>query len=290
MKLKRDTDPASDPLVYVILVNWNGWRDTLECLQSLEKLDYLNHRVLVVDNGSTDDSLVRLRSGNAGAELIENGENLGFAKACNVGIRKALAEGAEFVWRLDNDTVVEPDCLRALVERATQGGRIGAVGSVLYYMDHPNSVQAWAGGYINLWLGRSRHFTAPISENRLDFINGASMLVRREALDEVGLLDERYFVYFEDADFSIRLRRAGWRLAVAEKSLIWHKESSSMVKRSLRQETIFSTSGVRFLRSHAVIPWVSIGTFAGLRLMRRILRGDWARVRAVWNGLRAAQG
>ena len=281
---------TTEPLVYIILLNWNGWRDTLECLHSLGSLSYTNWRILVIDNGSADDSVARLRSAYPGIRLIENGKNLGFAKACNVGIREALREGAEYVWLLNNDTVAEANSLRALVERAGQGERIGAVGSVLYYIDQPESVQAWGGGYINFWLGHSRHFTSRVSEQKIDFITGASLLLSRRALDEVGLLDERFFMYWEDADWAFRLKRAGWTLAVAEKSVIWHKESSAVGRRSPRLDTYFNTSAVRFFRKHAPVPLVSVWSGVGLRLLKRMIFRDWGRVQAVWRGVRIANG
>lgn len=288
MKSGQAPTQPTEPLVYVVLLNWNGWRDTLECMESLDRLAYSSHRVLVLDNGSTDDSLEQLRNARPGLRLIENGKNLGFATACNVGIREALREGADYVWLLNNDTVVEPSSLGALVERAQLGERVGAVGSVLYYMDQPDRVQAWAGGYINFWLGHSRHFTARVDDDDIEFITGASLLISRKALEEVGLLDEQFFMYWEDADFAFRLKRAGWKLAVAEKSLIWHKETAAVGKKSPRLDTYFNTSAVRFFRKHAPIPVVSVWSGIGLRLLKRMMMGDWVKVRAVWQGVRIA--
>ncbi|HUZ47369.1 MAG TPA: glycosyltransferase family 2 protein [Terriglobia bacterium] len=287
----RQVSPATtEPLVYIILLNWNGWPDTLQCLESLGNLAYTNYRILVIDNGSTDDSVERLRNSDHGIRLMENGENLGFAKACNVGIREALREGAEYAWLLNNDTVVGPSALRALVGRAEQDRRVGGVGSVVYYLDKPEQVQAWGGGYVNFWLGHSRHFTSRVSEQKVGFITGASLLLSGRALSEIGLLDEQFFMYWEDADWAFRLKRAGWRLAVAEKSVVWHKESAAVGRSSPRLDTYFNTSAVRFFRKNAPLPMFSVWSGVGLRLLKRMIFRDWVRVRAVWRGVRIANG
>lgn len=129
--------------VCCVVVNWNGWRDTLDCLASLQEQEYGNLQVVVVDNGSTDDSVERIRSAFPEARLIETGKNLGFSSGCNVGLRAALAGSAEFVWLLNNDTICPPDTLRKLVRRAMASPEAGLVGTVLFYAHDPARVQAW---------------------------------------------------------------------------------------------------------------------------------------------------
>ena len=275
--------PGSWPSVAIILLNWHGWRDTLACLASLEKLDYPNYQIVVVDNGSTDDSVERIHEAYPQLTLLETGKNLGFAGGNNVGIRYALERGVDYVWLLNNDTIVEANTLSALVATAEANPRIGAVGSVLYYMDRPEKVQAWGGGRVSLWSGRSWHLTSP---GRLDYLTGASLLLRWEALEHVGLLDEGFFMYWEDTDYGFRLRKAGFRLEVAEDSRIWHKESATLGKVSLQGDAYYSTSALRFFRRHALIPTVSNTIGFGGRFLRRLLRGEWDRVRAVWEAIR----
>ena len=146
------------PKVCIIVLNWNGWADTCHCLSSLQHLTYSNYRILVVDNGSTDDSVEQIRTQFPGIELVEAGSNLGFASGCNAGIARALAAGADYVWLLNNDTTVDASALGGLVDKASSGLRIGAVGSAIYFTEEPNRLQAWGGGAVNFWLGRSRHF------------------------------------------------------------------------------------------------------------------------------------
>jgi len=274
--------------VHVIVLNWNGWADTSSCLSSLEHLNYEHYQVIVVDNGSTDDSASRLRRQFPALELIETGKNLGFAGGCNVGIRQALGQGADFIWLLNNDTTVDPGALQALVDKARENQRIGAVGSVIYFMDEPQRIQAWGGGYINLWLGRSEHFLKRISDRQIQFLTGASLLLSRPALQAVGMLDEGFFMYWEDADFCFRLRRAGLQLAVAGRSIVWHKGSTTLGKGSVSSYQYFNASAARFFRKHAPVPVFSFWVGFTLRLAKRILMGDWERTRAVWAGM--AQG
>lgn len=270
------------PLAYVVLLNWNGWRDTLACIESLERLSYPNYKVVVVDNGSTDDSVERIRKACPSVPVIESGGNLGFASGCNVGIRHALSRGADYVWLLNNDTVVDASALAAMVERAERDEGVGAVGSLIHYMDHPERVQAWAGGYINFWLGRSRLYTMPTEESALDFISGASILIRREALQSVGFLDEDFFMSWEETDFCFRLRSAGWKLAAAPASLVYHKGSASFLGRSHVLDAYFTQSARRFFRKHGRFPTLSLWTGVSLSMLKRILLGRWRSVFAVW--------
>lgn len=271
--------------VFTVVLNWNGWRDTAACISSLAQMRYANNQVIVVDNGSGDDSACRLRHEFPSLQLIETGRNLGFAAGCNVGIQRAIEQRADFVWLLNNDTIADPEALESLVNKAQQDRRIAAVGSAIHFIEEPDRLQAWGGGHVNFWLGRSRHFLAPVQDDALDFITGASMLVSREALESVGLLDEQFFMYWEDADFCFRLRKAKWKLAVAGDSKIWHKGSASVGKNSVSMDQYFNASATQFFRRHAAVPFVPLWTGAGLRLAKRALNGDWQRIRAVWAGI-----
>jgi GT2 family glycosyltransferase len=276
------SDRQAQPKVAIIIVNWNGWQDTLLCLASLRRLTYPNFRVLVVDNGSTNDSVSRIREACPDVEIIETGRNLGWAGGTNVGIQRAMAEGADYVWLLNNDTVVDPQALTRLVGRAERDPHLGAVGSVLYYMAEPEKVQAWAGGSVNLWTGLCRHFTRPVPEHLIHYLTGASMLLRTQALREVGLLDEHFFMYWEDADLSFRLRKGGWKLAVEPGAKIWHKEGASVGRGTAAQDAYFVVSALRFFSLHAPIPVVPAVVSVALKLVRRLLKRDWDRMRAVW--------
>lgn len=272
--------------VCIIVLNWNGWQDTVACLASLGQLDYGDCYTVVVDNASTDGSVERIREAFPELEILQSGANLGFGGGCNVGIRVALEQGAEYVWLVNSDATVDRGALTALVEVAERDVRLGAVGSVLYEADAPSCVQLWGGGQVNLWLGRSIHCLAP---GPLDFVSGASMLLRTAALREVGLFDaERFFMYWEDTDLAFRLRKAGWGLAVAERSKVWHRQSASLGLGSPQLDAYAARSCFRFLRRHAPIPAVSV-TLALLRMLaKRVLVGRPDRLRAVWQAYRSA--
>jgi GT2 family glycosyltransferase len=273
--------------VAIILLNWNGWRDTLACLASLEKLDYSNYRVLVIDNASTDDSVTHIQTAYPDIPLIINDRNLGFGGGCNVGIVKAMEEGADYIWLLNNDTEVAPSALTAMVNVAGTDARIGAVGSVLYYMDAPGKVQAWGGGHVNFWLGLARNYDTHVPENRLHYLTGASLLLRREAQEQVGLFDEKFFMYWEDTDLGFRLRKKGWRLAVAEGSCIWHKESASLGKKSSLLVMYFNASAVLFFSKHAVLPVIPILVGVSSRMIKSLVMGNWKRAIYTLKGVSA---
>jgi GT2 family glycosyltransferase len=258
------------PKVEIILLNWNGFVDTINCLQSITKLDYEKFGVIVVDNGSTDSSVTEIKKAFPGQRIIETGSNLGFSGGCNYGIRDALSRGADCVWLLNNDAVVEAKTLSHMVEVAKSSNHVGAVGSIIYHMDKPDCIQAWGGGRINRWLGRSQLCMGPCD---VDYISGASMLVPRQPLEDIGLLDESYFMYWEDADYCMRLRNAGYRLVVSAESRLYHNESSSVGRGSLRQIEYFNCSAVRFYKSNYEFAVIPIMVGAGGRFIKQVMRG-----------------
>lgn len=281
--MNRDGNDSA--LVYVILLNWNGWRDTAACIDSLKRLTYPEYRILVVDNGSTNDSVHRILTAFPDVPILEAGSNLGFAGGCNLGIRHALAQNAVFIWLLNNDTVVEPYSLQAMVEVAEADERTGAVGSVLYWMDEPSRIQAWGGGWVSFWTGRWGHHYLPTPPEKLHYLTGASILIRREALDDVGLLDDQtFFMYWEDTDFCFRLREKGWKLAVSEKSKIFHKQAASTGKSSPLLAFYGAKSSLKFFLRHSPFPlWtIAFGTVG--RLFKRTIRLQSGQMKAVLKG------
>ena len=269
----------STPPVACIIVNWNNWQDTSACLESLRVQSYPQLRVIVVDNGSTDGSLEELRTLHPGVAYIDNGYNAGFPKACNVGA--AAAGDAEFLWFLNNDTVVPRNTLGELMEKAVVGGD-GVVGGVLRYVE--GGVQAWGGGSISRWTGYNTHYVGPAEFGGDSYITFASALVRREVFEALGGLFEGAFMYFEDADFCLRARAAGWGLGVAENTAILHKEGGSTKARSALMDRIITTSGLMFLRRHSPVPAVSMVLFLGLRIGKRIVLGRWGNLGPVLMG------
>lgn len=271
------------PKVCIVILNWNGWKDTLVCLDSLAGLDYSAFEIVVVDNGSTDESVERL-SDRTDITLLKSGENLGFAGGCNVGVRYALQREFAYVWLLNNDTRVDSGALSALVDCAEANTQIGAVGSVLRDFS-TNEIQAWGGGKVNFFTGRIKHFHHPVSRDSIDFLIGASLLIRRDVLtQDLTLDDQAFFLYWEDTDLGVRIRKAGWLLAVASASIVWHKESASTSLFSPFKHRFMGVSLVRFFRRHSAFsPW-SISVALGVRVAKRISQGQWHCVKALLLG------
>jgi GT2 family glycosyltransferase len=216
------SDPRPPARVIALVLNYNRPDDTIACVRSLRALRGDAVRVAVIDNGSSDDSVATFRSIDPPVDVLETGRNLGFGGGMNVGIGWALGQDAEFVWLLNNDTVVEPDALTNLLAAARADDRVGIVGSVVVDMDAPGRVQTWGGGSVNRWFGTATNHSRA-GQGRLDHIVGVSMFVRRELLAEVPGFAPCYAFYLEDTDFSCEARRRGWSLSVAPDSVIRHR-------------------------------------------------------------------
>ena len=276
---------ADKPKVTCIVLNWNGWEDTVKCLAALQQSQYPHLTVIVVDNGSTNDSLIRIREAYPEILLLESGKNLGFAAGNNIGIRHALEEGAEYLWLLNNDTEPAPDALCALVEKGMADKRIGAVASVCYYAESPSTVQVWGGARVNLWIGYGYVSKVPRADDWFHSVYGASMLLAADALGEVGLLDEGFFHYWEESELSLRLLKRGWRLAAAPESRVLHKVAGSTGKGNRVLDRYFTASGLRILRLHSPVPSLSMFLFLAMRFARRLLRLQFANCAGIWKGI-----
>ncbi|MBC3538111.1 glycosyltransferase family 2 protein [Rufibacter sediminis] len=266
------------PWVSIILLNYKGHQDTMECLESLFKLDYERFSIVVVDNHSPDHSLDYIQQWlqeyeqekvkeklvvtegrfhfhfdhvkeetlathsrvKALVTTIQGAENLGFAGGNNIGIRFAQRTfSPDFVWVLNNDTVVAPDSLSHLVRKAQLdlqfGHRIGIWGSKLLYYHQPDTIQA-IGGKLNLTTFTTRHIdegqkdspSAYLENPNQDYVIGASLFVSRAFLDEVGVLSEDYFLYFEELDWVKRGQKLGYALGYVPESRVYHKEGTSI--------------------------------------------------------------
>ena len=207
--------------VVAIVLNHNRPADTIECVRSLLALEG-GCDVAVIDNGSTDDSVAAVQAAHPDVSLLETGRNLGFGGGMNVGIGWALEREPEYVWLLNNDTVVDPDALRSLLATADSDPGIGIVGSVIVEMDDPTRVQTWGGGRVNLWLGGVTRY-GRAGQGPIDHIVGVSMFIRRKVFDAIPGFWPCYRFYLEDTDFSCEARRRGWKLAVAPGSVIRHR-------------------------------------------------------------------
>jgi GT2 family glycosyltransferase len=272
---------AREPTVSIVIPCWNAEDQTLRCLEAVDALTYSNQHPIVVDNGSQLSSFRRLECGAKRAELIRLEKNCGFSAAVNRGIQRAFQVGAVYVWLLNNDTVVAPDSLSALIAHAEADPRIGAVGSVL---DEGDTLAY--GAHVNLWSGYATH-ARQMPKLAPDYLIGASLLVRARALQDVGTFDEGYFLYWEDADFSFRLRDAGWSLAIAADSTVQHRAHGSLAFDDPFRDFYYTRSSIRFLRRHARWPMVPTVLLTARRFASRLLHCRWGNAGAILRAIGA---
>jgi GT2 family glycosyltransferase len=208
----------TSPSVTIVVLNWNGWRDTLACLDALDRLT-APHDVLVVDNGSTDGSEERIRGSRPGVRLRQTGANLGYAGGNNRGIAEALEDGAELIWILNNDARPRPDALQALLRVMNREPGIGVLAAAV----QPRRVATALRGDEHLFCsGCDDGF------HDADMVLGCSLFLRSELLRTVGFFDERYFHYAEEQDLAMRARKAGWKLGLACRCIVDHDAGSSL--------------------------------------------------------------
>ena len=227
------TASAVRGLVCTVILNWNGLADTVACIRSCQRLTYRHMTLLVVDNGSTDGSPAGLRALFPDLRIIETGANLGFAGGCNVGIRAAIEEGAEFIWLLNNDTTVDPAALGELVAAVRSRPKAGIAGSKILYSARPD-VLWFAGGNVSARWGYVRHRGQDEPDvgqhdgiEACEFITGCSLLIRSGVVTEIGPMREDYFLYWEDVDWNVRAAAAGWESLFVPTSRVWHAVSGS---------------------------------------------------------------
>lgn len=330
--------------VYIVIVNYNGWQDTVECLESVFKLEFDSYRVVVCDNGSTDGSLERIRewaetgagfNRRGAADVIRNitsapvskpityrvlsraetesggdsdldssliiidcGENLGFGGGNNVGLRYATAcNDFSYVWLLNNDTVVAQKALAGLVARMEAEPDAGMCGSTLLLYDYPERIQALGGGYYSKWIGLAWHLgrlkttdsvvVREHIEHWMNYVVGASLLVSKKFLMTVGLMEEEYFLYFEELDWALRAKGL-FSLAYAPNSIVYHKvgasigTSSNPLKKSYTCDFYSVKNRLLFTRKYYPYALPTIYATLGIAIMVRALCGNWKRVVMIW--------
>ncbi len=224
------------PKVYIVILHLKNILCLTDCISSLSKIRYTNFDIFVVHNGPKDSFLrdaLRPYSQHI-KEIIDTGSNAGFAAGNNIGVREALKFQADYILLLNDDTVVAPDFLDTLLEAAETTPGAGILGSKIYYFDEPQKV--WFAGarfdYETCMLTTpgSGLLDDGLSSEPLesDYITGCALLIKRQVVERIGLLDERFFLYWEDVDWGLRAKKAGFRNFVMSRSHIWHKISVSM--------------------------------------------------------------
>ena len=222
----------NETILDVIILNWNGEDVIVPCLRSLAKVRSPRLRITVVDNASTDSSVEMIRDKFPEVEVIVNSSNLLFAEGNNVGIRHVINNGGRYFLLLNNDTEVDPEFAERMMEAANRP-EVGIVGPKIYFFDDPCRI--WYGGGVfipGIWIPRHKNIRKKDggSEGRsgeTGWVTGCAMLVKKEVIDDIGLLDRSYTIYCEDIDFCLRAADAGWKCFYEDSAKIWHKVSSS---------------------------------------------------------------
>jgi hypothetical protein len=303
--------------VYAVIINWNGWRDTIMCVDSLIALNSPHLKIIIVDNASSDDSISQLKdylarkpgkikwriiddNFNDNSEvkdvaIIQSKYNRGFSGGNNLGLRLALKDGnAAYFWILNNDTVVEKESLNELIKKMEWDKDIGICGSRLIYFHNRNLVQAYGGCRYNRWLsntymiGNMAGADDRVDEERisreLDYVIGASMFISRRFVEEIGMMDERFFLYREDYDWA---KRAWGRftLAYCDRSVVYHKEGATIGGSNFAVKSKSLIADYFYLRNKLVItkkyfpyayPVVVLGMCGAI--IKRILRRQYGRI------------
>ncbi|GBF80945.1 glycosyltransferase family 2 protein [Aphanothece sacrum] len=225
-----------NPKILIIILNWNGKKDTLECLESSTKIDYDNYEIVVVDNGSTDDSVKSIREKYSHIKIIENNANLGYAEGNNVGIRYALSENTDYILLLNNDTIVDKNLLTNFIKASENYPKAGIFGAKIYYFDTPNKIW-FAGGTWQLEKAKSEHiggneiddsgFWNDVKE--VDYACGCALLIKSEVIQKIGLLESRFFLTWEELDWCYRAKKLGYQSLIVPSAKVWHKISASFV-------------------------------------------------------------
>ena len=216
------------PLVVTVILNTNRRDDTLACLESLARNSYENHRVIVLDNASTDGSVDEINRQFPAVRTVGLSRNAGYAGNNNVGISDAMLQGADWVLVLNEDTVLDPDCLTHLVSAAMSGKEVGIVGPMVYHFDEAETIQSAGGTLTPSWKARhiaqneldSHQFSDP---HRVDWVSGCAIMVRGSVIHQIGMLDERFFYYWEEVDWCLRAREHGWKILQVPEARLWHR-------------------------------------------------------------------
>lgn len=291
--------PTAAPRVTVVVLNWCDAPAAAACLRSLQASTYPELSFLIVDNGSPDGSGALLQQRFPDVGFLQTGENLGYSGGNNRGIQRAMEEGADFVFVLNPDTIVDPGTIDSLVEAARSDDGVAAVAPTVARMDEPTRIW-YGGGAFDPMRGLGVHWngsghgngdapTAPAPRD-VSFCSGCALLLRVEAIREVGAFDESYFLYVEDAELSVRLTHAGWRLLHDPRTRVLHDVPADDMEPSPNQIRYRDRNRRRLARNHLGL--LQRARFTGwfyptraIHLVRYLARGDLPRAGAILRGM-----
>lgn len=239
------------PVVYIVVLNFNSYEDTLKCVKSIERISYPNYRVVIVDNNSSDNSFEILSEKLSNHTLLLSNKNFGYANGNNLGIKYAIDNDAQYICILNNDVEVEEDFLEPLIYTLQNDKTIGMVGPCICDYEKRDIIQSM-GANINLYTGLTQGKYKGIKYESIkedmvdvDYLGGACFVVRADIIREFGMMPENYFLFFEETEFCFNIKRNGYRLACLRNSRVYHKRSATISK--------FKGLGYYFLNRNRII-------------------------------------
>lgn len=281
--LMNEPDPVG-----IILLNWNNYEDTSRCIRSLDNI-YYPYELILVDNGSTDGSVEKLKSEFEFSEIMELEENRGFAKGMNAGIQTAIDKTLKHVLISNNDIIFNEYTISSLVETLESNKKIAGVSPIIKYN---NKDEVWfEAGEIDWKKGKAKHTTLESQEYRNDYLPLTCALFDTQALSEVDLIPTQYFLYYEDVELGINLRESGYRLATDSDSIVYHRESSSTGHGLGTIRTYYSTRNrIVFLRQNqsGILHYtilIKLLIYSLVRFLYRIVNLRLSSARALLEGL-----
>ena len=307
------------PKVYILILNWNGWQDTINCLKSIYSNSYENYHIVLCDNNSKDNSIQKITSYlkknksinllkynkdeatkggnqklNPSIVMIDTGANLGFAGGNNIGLKYILKKNDfKYIWLLNNDTIIAKNSLIELIKKCEGDEKIGICGSTLIHMDKKKLIQACGGAKYNKYFGmqkslyRNKIYDKNLNEYKIekeiDYVSGASMFISKKFIKKIGMLNEKFFLYFEEIDWCIRSKSL-FKIGYASKSLVFHKEGSSIGKSTSksyqkRYQSEFFLARNKILFTKIYFPYFLPTVYMSfiIILIKRLLFLEWSR-------------
>lgn len=291
MKYTDNEQVKSMPMVSVIVLNWNAFEDTHECLLSLKKVIYPNFQTIVVDNGSVDGSPQKIAANHPEVELVICDVNKGIAAGYNRGIQAGLQGGADYIIVMNNDLVFDPKFISAMVKTAEAWPQSGIIMPKIFYYDEPNII--WSTGGRTRWMPsnillrdrQKKDNATSQAEEMIDFAPSCCLLLTRDVCHEIAF-DESYFFYYDDWDFCLQARKKGWQIIFSPDSQIWHKVSRSTQNspKSLRWWKVLGQSSVRYHRKHHSKSLLM--TYVAWVLLREMVKGNFKSLPTFLHGIR----
>ncbi|MHA1380646.1 MAG: glycosyltransferase family 2 protein [Candidatus Helarchaeota archaeon] len=240
------------PKVSIIILNWNGLNDTLDCLESLNKITYKNFNIILVDNGSIRNEAKIIQNKYPSIKVIRNNSNEGFCKGNNTAAKLVLEDNVDYLLFLNNDTTVEPNFLTEMIKYVESNKEVGIAGPLILNYYQRNKVYS-SGGKLNTTLFNCKEFkTFPKKVNHnINFISGCAFLIKRNVIEKIGLWDEDYFGYWEETDYCLRAIKKGYTIACVPQSIIYHKVAKTNKYLSSRYIYYIVRNNLLITKKHA---------------------------------------